>query len=43
MIALSMLMFGHVNMVPALAISEMATAACVLAFAANIFLNLRRS
>jgi cbb3-type cytochrome oxidase subunit 1 len=42
MFALAMLMFGHKEILPVLVISEIVAAASILAFAANIFMNLRR-
>ena len=40
--ALSMLLLGHVAIAPGLAISEIIGALTILAFAANLFLNLKQ-
>jgi hypothetical protein len=40
--ALSMLLLGHVAIAPVLAISEIIGALAILAFAANLFLNLKQ-
>jgi hypothetical protein len=40
--ALSMLLLGHVGIAPVLAISEIIGALAILAFAANLFLNLKQ-
>ena len=40
--ALSMLLLGHIAIAPVLAISEIIGALAILAFAANLFLNLKQ-
>ncbi|KQV45681.1 cytochrome-c oxidase [Massilia sp. Root335] len=40
--ALSMLLFGHVGIAPLLAVSEIIAALAIVAFAANLFLNLKQ-
>ena len=40
--ALTMLLLGHMSIAPVLAISEIVGALAILAFAANLFLNLRQ-
>jgi hypothetical protein len=42
MVALSMLLLGHMAFAPALAIAEIIAALAILAFAANLFLNLKQ-
>lgn len=43
MVALALLLFGNASVVPVLAISEIAAAIGVLAFAVNIFTNLTKA
>ena len=40
--ALGMLLFGHVGIAPVLAVSEIIAALAIVAFAANLFLNLKQ-
>lgn len=40
--ALAMLLLGHTQVVPVMAVAEVAAAAGVLAFAANLFVNLKK-
>jgi hypothetical protein len=42
MVALSMLLLGHMAFAPALVIAEIIAALAILAFAANLFLNLKQ-
>jgi hypothetical protein len=42
MVALSMLLLGHMAFAPALVIAEIIAAMAILAFAANLFLNLKQ-
>lgn len=43
MATLAMLMLGNTGVIPVLVLAEVATALSVLAFAANIFLNLKKT
>jgi hypothetical protein len=40
--ALTMLLLGHMSIAPVLAIGEIVAALAILAFAANLFLNLKQ-
>jgi len=42
MVALSMMLLGHMAFAPALVIAEIIAALAILAFAANLFLNLKQ-